>query len=196
MVEKSIREEIYHSTYWYAKANKKYMKDYEKNKKLSYIQYWDVNNSYGWTMLQKRTVNNLEWIEDVSQLNEDFIKSYNKESDKRYFFETDVQFTKKLPGPHSDLPFLPERIKIEKGEKIAANWYDKSEYVIHIRNLKQAWNLGLVFKKFIEWLNLIKMQCLAATISWYEQQSQKKKQNMILKKIFLCWWITQLFKKL
>ena len=72
-------------------------------------------------MLQKRTVNNLEWIEDVSQLNEDFIKSYNKESDKRYFFEIDAQFTKKLPGPHSDLPFLPERIKIEKGEKIAAN---------------------------------------------------------------------------
>ena len=184
MVEKGIREEIYHSTYRYAKANKKYMKNYEKNKKLSYIQYWDVNNSYGWTMLQKRTVNNLEWIEDVSQLNEDFIKSYNKESDKRYFFEIDVQFTKKLPGPHSDLPFLPERIKIEKGEKIAANWYDKSEYVIHIRNLKQAWNLGLVFKKFIEWLNLIKMPGCNHILVW-TAISEKKAKHDFEKDLFM-----------
>ena len=48
---------------------------------------------------------------------------------------------------HNDLPFLPERMKTEKFEKLVVNLYDKTEYVIRIRNLKQALNHGLVLKK-------------------------------------------------
>ena len=44
------------------------------------------------------------------------------------------------------MPFLPERMKIEKVEKLVAILHDKTEYVIHIRNLKEALNQGLVFK--------------------------------------------------
>ena len=44
------------------------------------------------------------------------------------------------------LPFLPERIKVEKVEKLVANLKDRTEYLIHIRNLKQALNHGLVLK--------------------------------------------------
>ena len=62
MVEKGIRGGICHSVYWYAKANNKYMKDYDKNKESSYLQYWDVNNLYGWAMSKKLPVNNFEWI--------------------------------------------------------------------------------------------------------------------------------------
>ena len=51
------------------------MKD--KNKKSSNFQYWDVNNLYGWAMPRKYPVINSEWIEDVSQFSEDFIKNYN-----------------------------------------------------------------------------------------------------------------------
>ena len=51
-----------------------YMKKYDKNKELSYLQYWDVNNLYGWTMSQKLPVNNFQWIKDTSQFKEDFIK--------------------------------------------------------------------------------------------------------------------------
>ena len=80
MVEKGIRGRIWHSIYRYAKANKKYVKDYDKNKELSYLQYWNANNLYGWAMLQKLSVNNFEWIEDTSQFNEDFIKNYNETS--------------------------------------------------------------------------------------------------------------------
>ena len=50
MVEKSIRGGICHSISRYAKANNKYMKDYDENKQSSYLQYWDVNNFHGWAM--------------------------------------------------------------------------------------------------------------------------------------------------
>ena len=55
-----------HSIYQNAKANNKYMKDNDKNKELPYLQYWDVNNLYGWAMSQNLSVNNFEWIEDTS----------------------------------------------------------------------------------------------------------------------------------
>ena len=42
---------------------------------------------------------------------------------------------------------LPEQIKIEKVKKLVANLHDKTKYVIHTRNLKQALNDGLVFTK-------------------------------------------------
>ena len=77
MVEKGIRGGICHSIYRCAKANTNYMKDYDKNKKSLYLQYGDANNLYGRAMSQKLPVNNFEWIKNIFQLNEDFIKSYN-----------------------------------------------------------------------------------------------------------------------
>ena len=98
-------------------------------------------------MSQKLPVYNFEWIKDTSQFNEDFIKHYNEVSDEGYFFEVDAQYPEKLHEFHNDLPFLPERMKIEKVEKLVANLHDKTDYVIQIRNLKQALNHGLVLKK-------------------------------------------------
>ena len=68
-------------------------------------------------MSQKVPVNNFKWIEDTSQFNADFIKNYNKESGKGYFLEVDVKYLKKLHELHNDLPFLPERMTIEKNRK-------------------------------------------------------------------------------
>ena len=68
------------------------MKDYDKNKELSYFNYWDVNNLYGWVRSQKFPVNNFKWIEETSKFNDDFIKNYNGESDEGYFLEVDVQY--------------------------------------------------------------------------------------------------------
>ena len=66
MVEKDIREGLCHCFSGYAKANNKYMKDYDKNKEFSYLKYWNVYNSYGWEMLQKLLVNSFDWIKDTS----------------------------------------------------------------------------------------------------------------------------------
>ena len=93
---------------------------------MSYLQYWDLNNLYAWAMSQKFPLNNFEWIEDTSQFNEDFIKSYYEESDEGYFLEVDVQYLKILHELHNDLPFLPERMKIEQLEKLVANLHDKT----------------------------------------------------------------------
>ena len=120
------------------------MEDCDKNKESSYIQYWDVSYLYGWVMLQKLSVNNFEWIKDTSQFNDDFIKSYDEESDKKYFQEVDVQYLKKMHELHNDLPFLPERMKIEK---VVAKLHDKIEYVLQIRSLKQGLNLRLILNK-------------------------------------------------
>ena len=60
MAEKSIRGEIYHSIYRYEKTNNTYIKDYDKNKELSYLLYWDVNDLYGWEIPQKLPVNKCE----------------------------------------------------------------------------------------------------------------------------------------
>ena len=144
MAEKSIRGGICHSIDRYAKANNTYMKDYDKNKEPSCLQYWDVNNLYGWVMSQKLPVNNFELIEGISQFKEDFMKNYNEKSDKGYFVKVDVQYPEKLHVFHND---LPERMKIEKVEKMVANLHDKTEYVIQVRRLKQALNHGLVLKK-------------------------------------------------
>ena len=84
-----------------------------KKKEWSHIQYWDVNNLYGWSMSQKLEVNHFEWIKGTSQFNEDFIKNCKEESDERYFLKVDAQYLEKL----HDLSFLLERIKIEKSNK-------------------------------------------------------------------------------
>ena len=123
------------------------MKYYDKNKESSYLKYWDVNNLSGWAMLQKLPVDGFEWLKDTSQFNEDFIESYNEKSDEGYFLEVDAQYPEKLHELHNDLPFLYERMKTEKVEKLVANLQDKTEYVIPKRNLKQALNHGLVLKK-------------------------------------------------
>ena len=81
------------------------------------------------------------------EFNEEFIRNYDKHSDKGYILEADVEYPEDLHGLYSDLPFLSERMNINKLNKLVCNLYEKKNYVVHIIALKQALNHGLVFKK-------------------------------------------------
>ena len=132
------------TTYRYAKANNKYMKNYDKNTESSFLEILNANNLYGWAMFQKLPVNGFKRVESLSEFNENFIKKYDKNSNTGYFLEVDVEYPKDLSISLKDLPFLPERRKIEKVEKLTN---DKEKYVVHIRDLKQALNHGLKLKE-------------------------------------------------
>ena len=147
MVEQGIRGEICHAIHRYAKGNNKYMKDYHKDKEESFLQYEDANNLYGWAMIQPLPVDGFDWVEDLSKIDEHFIKNYGEDSDKGYILEVDAEYLKNLHDLHSDLPFLLERMKIDKCKKLVFNLCDKKDYIVHIRSLKQALNHGLLLKK-------------------------------------------------
>ena len=146
MIEDGIRGGMCQSVHRHAKANNKYMKNYNKSIESSYLMYLDANNLYGWAMSKKLPINGFEWENDLSRINETFIKNYNENSDVGYFLEVDIEYPKQLWSFHKDLPFLLERRKLEKVEKRVCSIEDKEKYVIHIRALKQALNHGLVLK--------------------------------------------------
>ena len=58
------------------------MKNYDENIESSYLMYLDANNLYVWAMSQKLPVNSFEWVEELSEFNESFIKYYNENSNK------------------------------------------------------------------------------------------------------------------
>ena len=63
------------------------MKNHDKNKESSYIQYWNVNDLYLWAMSENLSVKNFEWIKNTSQFDEDFIKNCNEKMDEGYFLK-------------------------------------------------------------------------------------------------------------
>ena len=97
------------------------MKDYNINKVSSYLEYWDVNNLNGWAMSRKLPTDWFITVEDLSEFNEDFIKSYIEKSNKRYLLEVRIQNPENLREPHTNLPFLPKINKTDEVKKLVAN---------------------------------------------------------------------------
>ena len=85
MIEKGIRGGICQATHRYAKANNKYMKNYNKNIESSYIEYLDANNLYGWALSQTLPLNGFKWVKSLSKFNEDFVSEPNYHSHKKFF---------------------------------------------------------------------------------------------------------------
>ena len=147
MVEKGIRGGICHAMHRCAKANNKFMKSYDKNKESSYIQYVDANNLYGWVMSQKFPVDGFKQKKTILKLHDDFIKNYDEDIDKGYILEVDTDFPKELHDLHRNLPFLAERMNINRCNKLVCDLYDKNNYVVHIIVLKRALDYGLILRK-------------------------------------------------
>ena len=133
-----FEEGMCQATYRYAKTNNKYMKNYDKNKESIFLVYDDVNNLYGWSMCIRLPVSDFKWVDDLSIFTQDFIKNYDEDSGRGCILEVDVEYPRNLHKIHDDLPFLPERMKINNHTKLACNLNDKENYPVHILALKQA----------------------------------------------------------
>ena len=125
----------------------------------------------------------MEKIKKLSKLNEDFIKKYDENSNTGHFLEVDFDYPEELFNFHKDLPFLPERKKVEKVEKLICSIEDKEKYVIHIRALKQALNHGLKLKKVHRVIQFIQKDWLKSNIDM-NTELRKKAQNEFEKNFF------------
>ena len=155
MVEQGIRVGICHAIHRYFEVNNKYIKNHDKSEEFSFLEYLDANNVYSWEYMSHMSicliyvsVSQPLPVKNLSKIDEDFINNYDEDSDKGYIFDADIEYPRELHDLHSDLQFLPERMKVNKCNKLVCNLYSKNDYVIHIRSLKQALNHGLILKKF------------------------------------------------
>ena len=134
-------------------------------------------------MSQPLSIDNFDWVKNLSKIDEDFIKNYDEDKDKEYILEVDVKYPKNLHDLHSDLPFLPERMKIDKYNKLLCNLYDKKNYVVHIRSLKQALHHGLILKKVHRVIQFNQEAWLKPYIDM-NTELRKQAKNDLKKKIF------------
>ena len=123
--------------------------------------------------VSKASLNDFELIEETFQFSENFIKNY----DEGYFLEADVQYSKKVHGLHNGSSFWSERKEIEKVQKLIANLWNKNEYVIHIRSLKQALNIGLILKKVYRVIKFSQKDWLKPYIKMKTELRQKAKYS-------------------
>ena len=127
-IEKGLRGEISYIAKRYAKANNKYMSDYDSNKQSTFITYLDKNNLYGWAMSEYLPYREFEWLKNVDELD---VMSINEKSDVGYILEVDLEYPDKLHELHNDYPLAPKKLAVSgdmlsKCCKTIADKYDKS----------------------------------------------------------------------
>ena len=147
MVEKCIQGGINQAVKRYTKANNKYMKDqYNPDEESIYLQYLDANNLCGWAMVQNLPTHRLLW-KKAEEFTPEKIDELVKKDKRGYLLQVDVEYPKELHVNHNELPFLAERMKIGRGEKLVPNLKDKKGYVVQIKTLNQALKHDLKLKK-------------------------------------------------
>ena len=92
-IEKGTRGGVSYIAKRYAKANNKYMNDYDPEKPSTFITYLDKSNLYGWSMSEYLPYENFEWLENIDELD---VMSINEKSDIGYILEIDLKYPKEL----------------------------------------------------------------------------------------------------
>ena len=144
MIEKGIRGGISNAFKRYAKANNKFMKDFDPAEKSSFIVYLDANNLYGWAMSKPLPVGGFEWMGEADLENwERFVD----EEGIGCILEVDLEYPVELHDFHNDFPLAPEKMILGKVEKLTQNLRDKEKMVLHGKNLALFLSLGMKLKK-------------------------------------------------
>ena len=135
MAEKGIQGGITQAVKRYVRANNKYMKDlYNPEEESIFLQYLNAKSLYGWAMVQNLPTHGFLW-KDTEDFTPEKIDELVKKDKRGYLLEVDVKYREELHKNHNELPFLVERMKIERKEKLAPNLKHKKGYVIHIKAL-------------------------------------------------------------
>ena len=145
-VEAGIRGGVSMISNRYGKANNKYMENYNPDEESKFITYLDTNNLYGWGMSQKLPYKNFRWIDEAKLVNFD-PSLINTEDDTSYILQVDLEYPKELHKAHNDYPLAPENITINKVDKLTPNLFNKTKYILHLKNLQLYLNLGLKLTK-------------------------------------------------
>ena len=138
MVEKGIRGGVSMISTRYGKANNPYMKDYDPDQPNKFISYLDANNLYGWAMCKPLPTKGFRWMK------KDELKNWKS---MPCILEADLTYPENLHDLHNDYPLAPERLIVNKVEKLIPNLNDKTKYVIHHETLKLYLSLGLKLTK-------------------------------------------------
>ncbi|XP_071055460.1 uncharacterized protein [Onthophagus taurus] len=147
-IKKGIRGGISQCSLRHAKANNKYMDNYDSNSPSKFLMYWDANNLYGWAMSQPMPYGDFKWLDDteIQNLN---LNHVSDEADYGYILDVDIEYPHYLHDIHNDLPFLAENIcppnssNSESEKRLIPNLFNKKNYIVHYRNLKHAIAHGL-----------------------------------------------------
>ena len=145
MVETGFRGGVSTITKRYAKANNKYMNKYDREKESYFIPYLDANNLHGWAMSQPLPVDGFKWLPECELPHWNFIT--DDDDGIGCILEVDLEYPKDLHDAHNEYPLAPESLKINKVGNLIPNLRDKTNYVIHYKNLQQYLGLGMVLKK-------------------------------------------------
>ena len=105
-IEKGLRGGISCIAKGYAKANNKYMEDYDPKKQSTFISYLEMNNLYGWAMSEYLPYEELKWLKNVDEF---VVISVSEKNLIEYFLEVDLEYSDKLHELHNDYPLAPEK---------------------------------------------------------------------------------------
>ncbi|XP_073979961.1 uncharacterized protein [Rhodnius prolixus] len=140
MIESGIRGGITSSVTRHAKANNPYIPGYDPTQPTNYILYIDVNNLYGFAMMEHLPIGGFDWVEGEQTID---ITTIPDDGDIGFILEVDLHIPTHLHDYFAQFPPLPHH----HNKKLYTTLDDKHHYVIHYRNLKQALSMGVVLKQ-------------------------------------------------
>ena len=108
-IEKGLRVGISYIAKIYAKANNKYMNDFDPKKPSTFITYLDINNLYGWAMSEYLPYGEFKWLKNVNMFD---VNSIDEKSLIRYFLKIDLEYPDKLRELNNDDPLAPEKFAV------------------------------------------------------------------------------------